>query len=130
MRRVGGVRNDRSAARGRAGTAPPVPPPSWGRGCGATRTTPPGPPSATRHAGRVGRTAPRARLDRLLPATLRPMIGNLLDALDEVHAGTLDPRQASAMASLAGAIVRAYSVGVLEDRVAALEGTAGGGTTA
>ncbi len=58
------------------------------------------------------------------------MIGNLLDALDEVHAGTLDPRQASAMASLAGAIVRAYSVGVLEDRVAALEGTAGGGTTA
>jgi predicted P-loop ATPase len=50
------------------------------------------------------------------------MIGSLLAALDEVHAGTLDPRQAGAMASLAGAITRAYSVGVLEDRLAALEG--------
>jgi hypothetical protein len=66
-------------------------------------------------------SATRTRLDRLVPATLRPMIGSLLDALDEVHAGTLDPRQASAMASLAGAITRAYSVGVLEDRVAVLE---------
>jgi hypothetical protein len=49
------------------------------------------------------------------------MIGTMLDALDEVHAGTLDPKQASAMASLAGAIVRAYSVGVLEERVLGLE---------
>ncbi len=66
-------------------------------------------------------SATRARLDRLVPATLRPMIGSLLDALDEVHAGSLDPKQATAMASLAGAIVRAYSVGVLEERVLALE---------
>ncbi len=66
-------------------------------------------------------SATRARLDRLLPATLRPMIGDLLDALDEVHAGTLDPKQASAMASLAGAITRAYGVGVLEERLQALE---------
>jgi hypothetical protein len=57
------------------------------------------------------------------------MIGSLLDALDEVHRGDLDPKQASAMAALAGAITRAYSVGVLEDRVAALEGTTGGSTT-
>jgi hypothetical protein len=49
------------------------------------------------------------------------MIGDLLAALDEVHAGTLDPKQASAMASLAGAITRAYGVGVLEERVQALE---------
>jgi len=66
-------------------------------------------------------SATRARLDRLVPATLRPMIGSLLDALDEVHAGTLDPKQASAMASLAGAITRAYGVGVLEERLTALE---------
>jgi hypothetical protein len=57
------------------------------------------------------------------------MIGSLLDALDEVHTGDLDPKRASAMAALAGAIVRAYSVGVLEDRVAALEGTTEGSTT-
>lgn len=75
-------------------------------------------------------SATRQRLDRLVPATLRPMIGHLLDALDEVHAGTLDPKQASAMASLAGAIVRAYSVGVLEERVQALEATQGGEKTA
>ncbi len=66
-------------------------------------------------------SATRARLDRLLPATLRPMIGNLLDALDEVHAGTLDPKQATAMASLAGAVTRAYGVGVLDERLQALE---------
>ncbi len=54
-------------------------------------------------------------------ATLRPMIGSLLDALDEVHRGDLDPRPASAMAALAGAITKAYGVGVLEERVQALE---------
>ncbi len=74
-------------------------------------------------------SATRARLDRLLPATLRPMIGNLLDALDEVHAGTLDPKQATAMASLAGAITRAYGVGVLEERVQALESQREGART-
>jgi hypothetical protein len=75
-------------------------------------------------------SATRARLDRLVPATLRPMIGSLLDALDEVHAGTLDPRQASAMASLAGAITKAYGVGVLEERVQALEDQRAGAQTA
>ncbi len=66
-------------------------------------------------------SATRARLDRLVPATLRPMIGSLLEALDEVHAGVLDPKQASAMAALAGAITRAYGVGILEERVQSLE---------
>lgn len=61
------------------------------------------------------------RIDRLVPATLRPMIGTLLGALDEVHDGGLDPRAASAMAALAGAVTRAYSVGVLEERIASLE---------
>jgi hypothetical protein len=75
-------------------------------------------------------SATRARLDRLVPATLRPMIGSLLDALDEVHAGTLDPKQASAMASLAGAITKAYGVGILEERVQALEGQREGARTA
>ena len=66
-------------------------------------------------------SATRNRLDRLVPATLRPMIAALLDAVDEVHRGDLDPRQASAMAALSGAIVRAYSVGILEERVQTLE---------
>ncbi len=73
-----------------------------------------------RARGGQGKATAR-RLDKLLPATLRPVIGALLDALEEVHAGTLDPRAAGAMASLAGAVGRLYSVGVLEDRIAALE---------
>ena len=75
---------------------------------------------ASREKGGRGK-ATRARLDRLVPATLKPTISKLLDALDEVHAGTLDPRQANAMAALAGAIVRVYQVGTLEERIAALE---------
>jgi hypothetical protein len=75
--------------------------------------------AARSKGGRQRATA--ARLDRLVPATLRPMISTLLGALDEVHAGSLDPRAASAMAALAGAIARAYGVGVLEERVAELE---------
>jgi hypothetical protein len=84
-----------------------------------------------RRKGGAGR-ATRARLDRLVPATLRDMIGNLLDALEEVHTGDLDPKQATAMAALAGAVTRAYSVGVLESRVEALEAAhhADGGRTA
>ncbi len=73
-----------------------------------------------RRKGGAGR-AIRHRLDHLVPATLRPMIGDLLDALGEVHAGTLDPKRASAMAALAGAITRAYGVGILEERLQALE---------
>ncbi len=89
--------------------------------------------SAERDAARRkggANSATRARVDRLVPATLRPMLGSLFDALNEVHAGELDPRQASAMASLAGAITKAYGVGVLEERLTALEaqqGTGAGG---
>lgn len=66
-------------------------------------------------------SATRARLTRLVPGTLRLVIATLLEALDKVYDGDLDPRQATAMAALAGAIVRAYGVGVLEERVAELE---------
>src|SRR5947209_4859301 len=66
-----------------------------------------------------------ARLGKLVPATLRPVLATLLAALDEVHGDgegpTITPAQASAMASLAGAIVKVYQVGTLEERLAALE---------
>ena len=104
-------------ADGRPCTAPVMGPGSW---CFAHDPGRAAERDQARRKGGTGR-ATSARLDRLLPATLRPMIGTLLDALEEVHAGTLDPKQASAMANLAGAITRAYSVGVLEERVQALE---------
>jgi hypothetical protein len=58
------------------------------------------------------------------------MIAALLDALDEVHRGDLDPKRASAMAALSGAVTRAYGVGILEERVQALEGQQEGSRTA
>ncbi len=61
------------------------------------------------------------RLERLIPSSLRPTLETLFTALDEVHEGTLDPRQASAMASLAGAIGRLYETASLEERLEAIE---------
>lgn len=80
------------------------------------------------HAARVQgghgkRTA--ARLDRLVPSSLKPAIALLHQALEEVHRGDLDPRAAGAMAALAGAISRLYATGVLEERVSALEQSTG-----
>ena len=70
--------------------------------------------------------ATTARLDRLVPTTLKPVLATLLEALDEVRGEgdtppRLSPPQANAMASLAGAIVKVYQAGTLEERLQALE---------
>ncbi|MGD9891718.1 MAG: hypothetical protein AB7R89_33515 [Dehalococcoidia bacterium] len=49
-----------------------------------------------------------ARVERLVPSTLRPLLATLLDAVDETRRGDLDPKVASALAALAGAAVRVY----------------------
>ncbi len=64
------------------------------------------------------------RVDKLVPASLRPTLATLLAAVDEVKDGSLTPGQASAMASLASSIVRLYQTGVIEERLAALEAAA------
>ena len=56
-----------------------------------------------------------------MPARLRPVAILLETALEEVHAGTLDPRQATAMAFIAGALVRVITSGEMEERMRALE---------
>jgi hypothetical protein len=54
-----------------------------------------------------GRNSSRAsRLEKLMPNRLRPTFELLETAINDVFAGRLDPRQASAMASLAGAMVK------------------------
>jgi len=69
-----------------------------------------------------GRASSRsARFAKLMPPRLVPVFDALEAALDEVHSGTLDPRAASAMASLAGAMVRVLTAGELEERVRRLE---------
>jgi hypothetical protein len=62
-----------------------------------------------------------ARVDKLVPASLRAPLALLFQVLDEVHRGELDPRAATAMAAVAGAITRLYSAGVVEDRITELE---------
>ncbi len=47
-----------------------------------------------------------ARLEKLLPSRLRPTFDRLEAAMKEVHEGRLNPRQATAMASVAGAMVK------------------------
>ena len=84
----------------------------------------PGAQDARRKGGQATSRAERA--GKLLPARLQPMVSLLEDALGEVHRGELDPRAASAMASLAGALVRAMTAGELEERLRALEDRGGG----
>ena len=84
----------------------------------------PGAQDARRKGGHAKSRAERAA--KLLPARLQPMVSLLEDALGEVHRGELDPRAASAMASLAGALVRAMTAGELEERLRALEGRGAG----
>lgn len=57
----------------------------------------------------------------MLPERLRPIADTLAGALDEVHRGELDPRQATAMAALAGALVRVVTAGEYEERLRTLE---------
>ncbi|HAP89876.1 MAG TPA: hypothetical protein DCR15_09060 [Arthrobacter bacterium] len=107
-----GTRKDGSACKGQA-----LPSSAF---CWAHDPANQGKVAQARSAGGKARSRAR-RADRLLPATLRPVVAQLLDAIGETHDGTLDARQASAMASLAGALVRVYQAGTLEERVAALE---------
>ena len=71
---------------------------------------------------RGGRNSARTvRAARLVPSTLRPVLALLLDTLDDVHGGKLPAAQANAVATVAGAVVKVYQAGLLEERISALE---------
>jgi len=63
----------------------------------------------------------RARLDAMLPSRLRPVLVQLEESITGVRDGDLSARQGQAIAALAGAVVRVYEAGVLEERLLALE---------
>jgi len=65
--------------------------------------------------------ATAARAEKLVPAVLRPVLFTLLQTLQGAKAGTIEPRQATAIGSVARAIVAVYQVGTLEERLQALE---------
>ena len=82
-------------------------------------------PAAQDARRRGGAATSRAsRAGKLLPSRLRPVVALLEKALGEVHEGKLDPRVATAMASLAGALVRVYQSGEMEERLRVLEESA------
>lgn len=72
----------------------------------------------------------KARADKKLPVRIRQIVILLEKALLEVYQGQLSARQASAMASLGGAICKAYEQGVLEERLELLERKIGDGGNA
>lgn len=79
-------------------------------------------PRATDWRSQGGKATRRsAKVLRLLPDRLRPIIDVLISAIDEVHAGTLAPAQASAMASLASAVCKVFAQGEMEERLRELE---------
>ena len=75
--------------------------------------------AAREKGGRAKSSA--ARAGKLVPAMLRPVLDGLFDVFEKVKAGTLDPRTGTALASIAGAIVKVHQVGTLEERLAAIE---------
>jgi TRAP-type mannitol/chloroaromatic compound transport system permease large subunit len=62
-----------------------------------------------------------ARVEKLVPSTLRPVLLLLLDVLGEARDGTIAPAQANAVASIAGAIVRVYSSATVEQQITDLQ---------
>ena len=74
---------------------------------------------ARRRGGHNRATA--VRLRALMPPRLVPVFDRLEAALAETHAGDLDPKQATAMAALARAMVAVLTSGELEERLRKLE---------
>lgn len=57
----------------------------------------------------------------MLPPRLRPVLERLERALEGLESGEVDPRMATAMASLTGAIVKVMQASDLEERLREVE---------
>lgn len=66
------------------------------------------------HAASGQNRATVKRLERAMLGTLRPILDILYGALVGLEAGTVEPRTAVAMASVAGAITKMYEVATLQ----------------
>jgi hypothetical protein len=79
-------------------------------------------PNAKENQAKGGKaSSTKARADKKLPVRIRQIVILLEKALVEVYQGRLAAKQASAMASLGNAIVKAYESGILEERLTNLE---------
>jgi hypothetical protein len=75
---------------------------------------------ARRRGGQNKATARRA--ERLIPSRLVPTFAKIETALDDVLNGRLDPKNATAAAALARALVAVLQAGEVEARLRDLEG--------
>src|SRR5262245_52002188 len=76
--------------------------------------------AAARRKGGANK-ATTVRAEKLLPSHMRPVLGAVLAALRDVRDGTLPAQRATAIAALASAACRVYTVGLLEQRIEELE---------
>jgi hypothetical protein len=78
-------------------------------------------PRAAKRAEGGRNKATHRRLDKLTPASLRPVLTKLYAALDGLEDGSVEPKVGTAMASVASVIVRVHEAAEMEARVTALE---------
>lgn len=76
--------------------------------------------AAGRRQGGHNRSA-LARAMKTVPAALTPACAMLWQAMNDVYAGKLDAKRATALAALARALTTAVQAGELEDRLRRLE---------
>jgi hypothetical protein len=74
-----------------------------------------------RRQGGLRRSAAH-RAERRMTPRLRRVVGRLEAAMDAVEQGTMDARTGTALATIARALIAAYTAGELEERVRVLEG--------
>lgn len=79
--------------------------------------------TAARRKGGTNRSTP-ARAAKHIPKDMADLLSTLMTAITEVHDGELDHRPATAMASLASAVVRIHETAELQQRLEALEAAA------
>ncbi|HVA88472.1 MAG TPA: hypothetical protein VNL71_01385 [Chloroflexota bacterium] len=65
--------------------------------------------------------ATAARLGKRMPTTLRPVLDVLYGALEGVKDGEIEPKQGTALATIATAIARIYEAAEVDSRLTALE---------
>lgn len=66
-------------------------------------------------------TARAQRAAKLLPSRLRPLVEGLERAFAALEKGDIEPREATALATVAVAIVRVYQAGEQEERLREIE---------
>jgi hypothetical protein len=115
---------DRCKAATKAGT----PCPNRARTTGFCFTHDPELQDAKKESSRRGGLNKRTtiRASKYVPETLRPVLEQIKQAMDEVHSGQIPAQRGISLAQLANALCRVYELAALEQRIQKLEDAAHG----